>query len=130
MDFLKNLSRNGASLRGHKPDRTEFSLLATLAFPSYNSLMQTTTVTEARANLSALLRKALDGQEIGIARNGRIVALPPVEVTATDYAGAKYGLTGNEIQKIATNLHAKAKRAVNTRKARSFNGDIEKAVGG
>jgi antitoxin (DNA-binding transcriptional repressor) of toxin-antitoxin stability system len=100
-----------------------------VAFPSYMSLMQTTTATQARANLSALLRKALDGQEIGIVCNGRIVALRPVEVTATDYAGAEYGLTGSEIKKIATNLHAKAKRAVKTRKARSFDGDIEKTIG-
>jgi prevent-host-death family protein len=100
-----------------------------LAFPSYISLMQTTTATKARANLSALLRKALDGQEIGIVCNGRVVALRPVEVTATDYAGAEYGITGNEIQKLAANLHAKAKRALKTRKALSFDGDIEKAIG-
>jgi antitoxin (DNA-binding transcriptional repressor) of toxin-antitoxin stability system len=90
--------------------------------------MQTTTATEARANLSALLRKALEGQEIGIICNGRIVALRPVEVTATDYPGAEYGIRGHEIQKIAANLHAKAKRAFKTGKARSFNGDIEKAI--
>jgi len=91
--------------------------------------MQTTTATEARANLSSLLRKALDGQEIGIVCNGRIVALRPVEVTATDYALAEYGITGDEVQKVAANLHAKAKKAVKTRKARSFDGDIEKAIG-
>jgi antitoxin (DNA-binding transcriptional repressor) of toxin-antitoxin stability system len=33
--------------------------------------MQTTTATEARANLSSLLRKALAGQEIGIVCIGR-----------------------------------------------------------
>jgi len=91
--------------------------------------MQTTTATEARANLSALLRKALDGEEIGIVCNGRIVALRPVEVTATDYAGTEYGITGSEIQGVAANLHAKAKRAIKTGKARSFDGDIEKAIG-
>jgi antitoxin (DNA-binding transcriptional repressor) of toxin-antitoxin stability system len=100
-----------------------------IAFPSYIRLMLTTTATKARANLSALLRKALDGQEIGIVCNGRIVALRPVDVTATDYAGNEYGLTESEIQTIATNLHAKAKRAVKTGKARSFDGDIEKAIG-
>jgi len=99
-----------------------------LAVPSYNRLMQTTTATEARANLSSLLRKALDGQEIGIVCNGRIVALRPVEVTATDYALAEYGITGDEIQNVAANLHAKAKKAVKTGKARAFDGDIEKAI--
>ena len=101
-----------------------------LAFPSYMSLMQTTTATEARANLSSLLRKALAGQEIGIVCNGRIVALRPVEVTATDYALTEYGITDDGMQNIAANLHAKAKRAVKIRKARSFDGDIERALGG
>lgn len=100
-----------------------------LALSSYKSLMQTTTATEARANLSALLRKALDGEEIGIVCNGRIVALRPVEVTATDYAGTEYGIKGDQIQSIAASLHAKAKRAVKTRQARRFDGNIEKAIG-
>jgi len=91
--------------------------------------MQTTTPTRARANLSALLRKALDGQEIGIVCNGRIVALRPVEVTATDYAGAEYGITGDAIQRLAANLDAKAKKAFKTGKARAFDGDIENAIG-
>jgi antitoxin (DNA-binding transcriptional repressor) of toxin-antitoxin stability system len=90
--------------------------------------MQTTTATKARANLSALLRKALAGQEIGIVCNGRIVALRPVEVTATDYAAAEYGIVGNEIQNVAANLHGKAKKAVKSGKARAFDGDIEKAI--
>ena len=92
--------------------------------------MQTTTATEARANLSALLRKALAGQEIGIVCNGRIVALRPVEVTATDhYALTEYDITGDEMEAIAANLHAKAKKAVKNRKARPFDGDIESALG-
>jgi len=97
-------------------------------FSSYMRLMLTTTATKARANLSALLRKALDGQEIGIVCNGRIVALRPVEVTATDYAGSEYGLTANDMQNVANHLHAKAKKAVKTGKAHAFDGDIEKAI--
>ena len=91
-------------------------------------LVLTTTATEARANLSALLRKALDGHEIGIVCNGRIVALRPVEVTATDYAGLEYGIPTNDIQHIATRLHEKAKTAIKTGRARIFDGDIEKAI--
>ena len=105
-------------------------MLAMLAFTSYISRMQTITPTKARANLSALLRKALTGHEIGIVCNGRIVALRPVEVTATDYARMEYDLAGNEVQSISANLHAKAKKAVKAGKARSFTGDIEEAVGG
>jgi antitoxin (DNA-binding transcriptional repressor) of toxin-antitoxin stability system len=92
--------------------------------------MQTTTATDARANLSSLLRKALAGQEIGIVCNGRIVALRPVEVTSIDYAGTEYGIRGDEIQTVAANLHAKAKKAIKSGKARPFDGDIEEAIGG
>ena len=94
------------------------------------SLMQTMTPTKARANLSSLLQQALDGKEIGIVCNGRIVALRPVEVTATDYARMEYGIIEAEVSKIAANLHAKAKKAIKTGKARTFTGDIEDAIRG
>ena len=92
--------------------------------------MHTITPAKARANLSGLLQQALDGHEIGIVCNGRIVALRPVEVTATDYALTEYGITGDEMPTIAANLHAKAKKAIKSGKARSFDGDIERAIGG
>ena len=101
------------------------------AFASYMRLMFTTTATEARAGLSALLRKALDGQEIGIVCHSWIVALRPVEVTATDYAGSEYGITANDLQNIAKSAwRKKAKKAVKTGQARAFDGDIEKAIWG
>ena len=93
-------------------------------------LMQTMTPTKARANLSALLQQALNGKEIGIVCNGRIVALRPVEVTATDYARMEYGIAEAEISTIAAALHAKAKKAIKARKARTFTGDIEDAIRG
>ncbi len=92
--------------------------------------MQTMTPTKARANLSSLLQQALDGKEIGIVCNGRIVALRPVEVTATDYARMEYGLAEDEISTVASNLHAKAKKAIKIGKARTFTGDIEAAIRG
>ena len=92
--------------------------------------MQTLTPTKARANLSTLLQQALNGKEIGIVCNGRIVALRPVEVTATDFALTEYGLAEDEISTIAANLHAKAKKAIKARKARTFTGNIEDAIRG
>lgn len=90
--------------------------------------MQTLTTAKARARLPALLKLALNGQEIGIVCGDRIVALRPVEVTATDYARMEYGIADDEIRTIAGNLHAKAKKAIKTGQARSFNGDIERAI--
>jgi len=49
--------------------------------------------------------------------------------TVTDYAGAEHDIPGNELPTIAANLHAKAKRAIKSGKARSFDRDIEKALG-
>ncbi len=92
--------------------------------------MRTLTPTKARANLSALLQQAINGEEIGIVCHGRIVALRPVEVTATDYARTEYGMGEDEISTIAANLHAKANKAIKARKARTFTGDIEDAIRG
>ena len=77
-----------------------------------------------------MLQQALDGQEIGIVCNGRIVALRPVEETSTDFALTEYGLGDDEISTIAATLHAKAKKALKTGKARTFTGDIEDAIRG
>jgi antitoxin (DNA-binding transcriptional repressor) of toxin-antitoxin stability system len=70
--------------------------------------MQTLTPNKARANLSALLRQALNGEEIGIVCGDRIVALRPVEVTASDYARMEYDITDDEMRSIARKLHARA----------------------
>jgi len=53
---------------------------------------------------------------------------PMMTAAVTDYAGAEYGTAGDEIQRIAANLRAKAKRAAKVRKVRSFDGDIERAI--
>ena len=106
------------------------AILALAAIRSWMRVMQTLTPAKARANLSGLLQQALNGHEIGIVCNGRIVALRPVEVTATDYARMEYGITEDEMPMVAANLHAKAKKALKGRKARSFDGDIERAIRG
>ncbi len=106
------------------------AVIALLAFPPLMDAMHTLTPTQAQAKLPALLRQALDGQEIGIVCGDRIVALRPVEVTATDYARMEYGITGDEMATIAANLHAKAKKAITTGKARTFTGDLESTLRG
>ena len=47
--------------------------------------MTTLTVTEARKNLSGWLRRASQGEEIGIIDGNKIIALRPVTVTAIDF---------------------------------------------
>lgn len=92
--------------------------------------MTTTTPTKARVNLSGLLKRALEGDDIGIVYNGQIVALRPVKVTSTDYMETEYGLSSEEWSRIARNLHAKAQENRKAGKARRFTGNIEDALRG
>ncbi len=46
-----------------------------------------------------------------------------------DYVGTEYGISEREIPQLAANLEAKGKMAIEARKARSFNGDVEASIG-
>ena len=54
--------------------------------------MTALTPPSARANLSALLRRALRGDDIGIVVDGKIIALCPVTVEDTDHVARELGL--------------------------------------
>ena len=92
--------------------------------------MTTLTPTQARVNLSALLSRALKGEDIGILHHGKIIALRQVEVTSTDYVGTEYGLSTEEWGHVTSNLHEKGKTALKTGKAKRFTGNIEDALHG
>jgi antitoxin (DNA-binding transcriptional repressor) of toxin-antitoxin stability system len=92
--------------------------------------MTTLTPTSARLNLSSLLRRALKGDDIGIVVDGKIIALRPVEVEATDYARREYGATDGELADFAKNLHGKIEKERKAGKLREFTGDIEALVAG
>lgn len=92
--------------------------------------MITLTPTSARLNLSSLLRRALKGDDIGIVVDGKIVALRPVEVEATDYAMREYGATDDEMAGFAKKVHGKIEKERKAGKLREFTGDIEALVGG
>ena len=87
--------------------------------------MTTITPTQARVNLSSVLRRALKGDDIGIVVGGQVVALRPVEILSRDYAECEYGLTAAQMKVVARKLHAKAKKARRAGKSRVFKGDIE-----
>ena len=87
--------------------------------------MTTLTPTAARANLTSFLRRALQGDDIGIVINGRVVALRPVHVVSADYVETEYGLSPAEWKNTAENLHEKAQQNLRSGRARKFKGDIE-----
>jgi hypothetical protein len=74
--------------------------------------MKTLTATKARGNLGHLLTRAVNGEDIGIidSSTGTIVALRPVQVYSEDYALMEYGVTGEQMEKVAANLNRKAKQ--------------------
>jgi hypothetical protein len=59
--------------------------------------MKTLTVTAARQNLGAWLKKTLKGEDIGVMIDGAIVAFRPVKVYSEDYALQEYGVTDEEL---------------------------------
>ncbi len=63
--------------------------------------MKTLTVTAARQNLGAWLKKAVKGEDIGVMIDGAIVAFRPVKVYSEDYAVQEYGVTPEELDKFA-----------------------------
>jgi hypothetical protein len=87
--------------------------------------MTTLSPTKARSNLTAWLKKAAAGEDIGILFGDQVIALRPVEVEATDYAWTEYGITKEEMKRIARNLSAKGARARKEGKSKVYHGDIE-----
>jgi hypothetical protein len=90
--------------------------------------MITLTPTSARANLSALLRRSLRGDDIGIVLDGRIIALRPVTVESMDYASREYGVTTQELEAFERNTHEKIGKQRRAGKLREFTGDLEALV--
>jgi len=79
--------------------------------------MKTLTVTAARQNLGAWLKKSLQGEDIGVMIDGAIVAFRPVKVYSEDYAAQEYGATPEELDAFVQ----KANRELNAdRKAGRF----------
>ena len=87
--------------------------------------MKTLTPTKARCNLSALLKEAIAGEDIGIVFEGQIIALRPVKVISTDYAFREYSLTDKEMNRITEQLNEEVQKARSAKKTRLFTGNIE-----
>lgn len=91
-------------------------------------VMKTLTPTEARKNLSAILERAMIGEDIGILHHGQIVALRPVKVISADYALEEYGITPSEMRNVSTKLNVKARAQIKTGKSNAYSGNIEDLI--
>jgi len=88
--------------------------------------MTTLTITKARANLSSLLERAKQGEDIGIVSGDQIVALRPVTVSSDDYAWRKYGVTPAEWERFEKRIEQRISVERKGGKIKRFSGNLEK----
>jgi antitoxin (DNA-binding transcriptional repressor) of toxin-antitoxin stability system len=87
--------------------------------------MKTLSPTTARSNLSALLKRAANGEDIGILHGDHVIALRPVTVHSDDYALQEYGVTEAELDRFVQRMERRIKRHRKAGKMTTFSGDIE-----
>jgi hypothetical protein len=87
--------------------------------------MTTLSPTKARSNLTAWLKKAAAGEDIGILFGDKVIALRPVEVESTDYAWTEYGVTKPAMKRFAKRMNAQIKKDIKAGNFREYHGDIE-----
>jgi antitoxin (DNA-binding transcriptional repressor) of toxin-antitoxin stability system len=87
--------------------------------------MTTLSLTKARSNFAALLKKAAAGEEIGIRYGKKVIALRPVNDKDTSYAEKEYGVTKAELKRFAKRMNAQIKKDIKEGNFREYHGDIE-----
>ena len=87
--------------------------------------MTTLSPTQARVNLSALLKRAANGEDIGILHGDKVIALRPVSVHADDYALREYGVTQQELDRFVKRADRHVNRERRTGKIRRYSGNLE-----
>ena len=87
--------------------------------------MTTLSPTQARTNLSSLLKRAAKGEDIGILHGDQVIALRPVTVHSDDYALQEYGVTDAELDSFVRRTKQRLARNRKTGKMTTFSGDIE-----
>lgn len=86
--------------------------------------MKILSVTEGRKNLGAWLRRALNGEDIGIVVDGRVVALRPVEVYSDDYALREYGVTEQQAERAYQSAKTEVRKARASGRTEIFTGKL------
>jgi hypothetical protein len=89
--------------------------------------MKTLTVTAARQNLGAWLKRTLRGEDVGVMIDGVIVAFRPVKIYSEDYAEHEYGVTGEELDRFATRANKELDAHRKAGRLKSFTGKLKRA---
>ncbi len=87
--------------------------------------MTTLSPTQARANLSSLLKRAAKGEDIGILHGDQVIALRPVKVHSDDYALQEYGVTEEELDRFVKRMDQRIARDRKAGTIKRYSGDLE-----
>jgi antitoxin (DNA-binding transcriptional repressor) of toxin-antitoxin stability system len=90
--------------------------------------MTTLSPTTARANLTRWLKRAADGEDIGILCGGAVIALRPVKIYSEDYAQREYGVTDAELGAFVKRTDAEIKRERKTGRLRRYTGNLDASL--
>jgi antitoxin (DNA-binding transcriptional repressor) of toxin-antitoxin stability system len=91
--------------------------------------MTTLSPTQARLNLSSLLKRAAKGEDIGILHGDTVIALRPVTVHADDYALREYRVTEQELARFVKGADRRIKGERKIGKIRKYSGNLEADLG-
>ena len=89
--------------------------------------MKTLTVTAARQNLGAWLKRTLRGEDVGVMIDGEIVAFRPVKVYSEDYAEHEYGVSGAELKRFAEGVNEELDADRKAGRLKPFTWKLERA---
>ena len=85
--------------------------------------MKTLTITTARQNLGHWLKRAANGEDVGVIVGSDIIALRKVEIQSADYAYQEYGLTPAQVEEAGKRITAQIKRERRAGTIKEFKGD-------
>jgi hypothetical protein len=88
--------------------------------------MKTLTVTAARQNLGAWLKKTLQGEDIGVMIDGAVVAFRPVKVYSEDYAVQEYGATTEELDEFVQRANQELDQDRKAGRLKPFTGKLKR----
>jgi len=87
--------------------------------------MKTLSPTQARSNLSSVLKRAANGEDIGILHGDKIIALRPVTVHSDDYALREYGVTEKELDQFVKRTDRKIAEERKKGTIKRYSGNLE-----
>ena len=87
-------------------------------------VVKTLSVSEGRKRLGYWLKKAVQGEDIAFAFEGKVVALRPVEIYSEDYALREYGVTRGQLDQFVRKAKAELALDRKQRRPKTFTGRL------